>query len=61
MTEESRNRGEKQEERRGKQKERRTNERVLQLRTETWKILSKTKVLLAAVTKEAGMSLWHLA
>lgn len=61
MTEESKNRGEKQEERRGKQKEKRTNDRGLQLQTETWKILNQAKVLLAAVTKETGMSLWHLA
>lgn len=50
---------EKQEERRRKQREK--NELVLQLQTETQKIHDQAEVLLAAVTEEPGMSLWHLA
>lgn len=50
----------------GKEKEtekekKKKNERVLQLQTETQKIHDQAEVLLAAVTKEPGMSLWHLA
>lgn len=41
--------------------EREKNELVLQLQTETQKIHDQAEVLLAAVTEEPGMSLWHLA
>lgn len=60
MTEKSRNREAGGKERETK-REKRKDEWILQLQTETWKIHNQAKVLLAVVTKETGMSLWHLA
>lgn len=46
----------------GKEKETaREKKRVGFAQTEAWKIHDQAEVLLAAVTKEPGMSLWHLA